>query len=176
MKLSIAALVCAATLVPACSHDSRPQSAQNPSTLPTQTALVAPAATPEPAGPGIPTNPPVVAPPSAPAARAPEEVPLTASSGRGEPRPVTAGLVATNPALDTTESIEDRESVSEIRSLLASDASLSPGARQVRIVARNGRIWLRGQVNTPEERAAIERAARKAANVRDVRNELVVLQ
>ena len=83
---------------------------------------------------------------------------------------------ASDPALDTTESNEDRESVGEIRALLAADSSLSPGARQVRIVARKGRVWLRGQVNTPEERAAIERAARKAANVRDVRNELVVLQ
>ena len=175
MKLSIAALLCAATVVPACSRDSRPQTAQNPSTLPTQTALDSPEPSPPP-GPGIPTNPPEVAPPVAPAARAPEEVPLTASSGRGEPRPAAAGLVASDPALDTTESNEDRESVGEIRALLAADSSLSPGARQVRIVARKGRVWLRGQVNTAEERAAIERAARKAANVRDVRNELLVLQ
>lgn len=178
MKLSIAAPFYAVLATSGCSHDSRPPSAQNTTTLPTQTALVAPTPAPaaEPGAPGIPTNTPAVAPPVAPVARAPEEVPLTPSSARGEPRPVAAGLVPSDPALDKTESAEDQESVGEIRALLAADPSLSPGARQVMIVARKGRIWLRGQVNTPEERAAIERAARKAANVRDVRNELVVLQ
>jgi hypothetical protein len=51
-----------------------------------------------------------------------------------------------------------------------------PSARQVTIIAAKGRVRLTGQVNTAEERAAIERSARKAANVIDVKNQLVVLQ
>jgi len=59
---------------------------------------------------------------------------------------------------------------------LAADKSLSPTARQITIIARRGRVYLIGQVNTAEERAAVERAARKAANVIDVTNRLVVLE
>lgn len=174
-------LVCAASITLSCSRESRPPRASRPSTAPTQTALatapVAEAATTtaEPNAPGIPRAP-AVAPPVAPRAQAPEDAPLTLSSGAGAARPVTAGLVPSDPALDKAESAEDRESVSELRALLAADTSLSPTARNVTIVARQGRIWLRGQVNTAAERAAIERSARKAAHVRDVRNELVVLE
>jgi len=178
MKALIPILLCAAAVAQGCARERPTRSAQNPSTLPTQTALVAPSPTPsaEPGALPIPPNNPLVAAPVAPPARAPEEVPLTPSAGLGAPRPVAAGLVASDPALDKAENSEDQESVSEIRALLAADASLSSSARQVVVVARKGRVWLRGQVNTAEERAAIERAARKAANVRDVRNELVVLQ
>jgi osmotically-inducible protein OsmY len=84
--------------------------------------------------------------------------------------------VATDPNRDQSETSADAESIREIRALLAADKALSPTARQVNIVAANGRVRLTGQVNTAEERAAVERAARKAANVIDVRNQLVVLQ
>ncbi|HYP87787.1 MAG TPA: BON domain-containing protein, partial [Polyangiaceae bacterium] len=112
----------------------------------------------------------------APRAAQPEEVPLTPSSAPGEPRPVAAPLVPVDPTLDKPESRDDEESIREIRAQLAADTSLSPTARRVSIVARKGRVRLSGQVNTAEERAAVERAARRAANVIDVRNELVVLQ
>jgi BON domain len=176
MKLSIVTIVCVATITSACSHESRPPSTQTPSTLPTQTALVATSPTSESGTPSIPAHPPDVPAPVAPPARAPEEVPLTASSGIAAPQALAANPPPADPALERTESPEDQESVAEIRALLASDSSLSPSARRVMIVARKGRIWLRGQVNTAAERAAIERAARKAANVRDVRNELSVLE
>ena len=77
---------------------------------------------------------------------------------------------------DQPESGADAESIREIRALLAADKSLSKTARQITINAAKGRVRLSGQVNTAEERAAIERAARKAANVIDVKNQLVVLQ
>ncbi len=176
MKPSVPILLCLAAIAQGCARDTPPRSAQTPSTSPTQTALVAPTPSAQPGTLPIPTNNPVVAAPVPPPARAPEEVPLTPSAGLGEPRPVAAGLVASNPELDKAESADDRESIGEIRAQLASDPSVAASARQVMIVARKGRVWLRGQVNTAEERAAIERAARKAANVRDVRNELVVLQ
>jgi|SRR6478752_2830081 len=176
MKQSITILLLASTTTWACSHESRPETAHAPSTSAMQTALVSTAQPTESGAPSIPTNNPAVRAPVAPAAMPPEQVPLTASSGLGAPRPVAAGLVASDPALDKPESRDDEESIREIRALLAADKSLSPTARQVTIIARQGRVRLSGQVNTAEERASVERAARRAANVIDVRNELVVLQ
>jgi hypothetical protein len=175
MKLVITALLCAAA---ACSRESRPQTVQaaGTTTSPLQTALVATTQPGEPGSPGIPTNNPHVAPPAAEASPPPDQTPLTPASARGEPRPTSAQLVPTNPALDKADSPSERESVREIRELLAADKALSATARQITIVVRDGRVWLRGQVNTAEERAAVERAARQAGGVVDVRNELVVME
>lgn len=173
MKLTITVLLCAAA---ACSRESRPAvQTATPTTTPTQTALVAPAPG-EPGAPGIPTNNPEVAPPKTEAAPPPDETPLTPASTLGAARPSSAQLVPSNPVLDKADSPSDQESVREIRGLLAADKSLSATARQVTIVARDGRVWLRGQVNTAEERAAVERAARQAGGVVDVRNELLVME
>ena len=148
MKLSIAVWMCAAGAV-ACSHDARPQSA------------------------------PVT--PSTTAAPLPYETPLTPASGAGSPRAVSASLVSASPApterpRDTAESAQDQESIREIRALLASDKALSTTTSQVTIAARDGRVWLRGQVNTAEQRAGVERIARGAGGVLDVKNEIVVLE
>jgi osmotically-inducible protein OsmY len=83
--------------------------------------------------------------------------------------------VPSAPQGDKPHTISDQESIREIRARLAEDRALAPMAERVKIVARSGRVWLRGQVNTAEQRAAIEKAARRAAGVIDVNNELVVL-
>jgi osmotically-inducible protein OsmY len=77
---------------------------------------------------------------------------------------------------DKSDSAQDQDSIREIRALLGADKMLAAIAPRVTIVARNGRVWLRGQVNTAEQRAGIERAARQAAGVIDVNNELVVME
>ncbi len=187
MKLSISLALFALTAPLACSQErpaASPAAAPTGATLPTQTALVSaadPGATAQPGAATIPTNTPAVAAPVAPAPSPAAEKPLMPSSGAGTPRPTTADLVPGNappldPARDKAHSDADRESVSEIRALLAADKSLSATARRVTIVAQAGRVRLSGQVNTADERAAIERAARQAANVREVKNELVVLE
>jgi osmotically-inducible protein OsmY len=84
--------------------------------------------------------------------------------------------VSTDPTRDKAESTQDEESVREIRALLASDGTLAGVSPQVTIVVRDGRVWLRGQVNTAGQRAAVEKAARKSAWVRDVKNELIVME
>jgi hypothetical protein len=178
MKLSslVLGLLLGATGTCGCSHDSRPQSAATPSTSPTQTALVAAPESAQPNTLNIPANSPQVTGPTAPAAAPADEKPLTPKPGVEALGTSSAPLVAHDPALDKAEGADDRESVREIRALLAADKSLSPTARQVTIVARKGRVRLSGQVNTNEERASIERSARQAANVIDVRNELVVMR
>jgi len=180
MKLGIP-VVCAAIIgAVACSHNQPPQTARTaPPTVPLQTAL---AATAEPANPplapgapSIPTDPQIARPEAPPAAPA-DERPVTTSSHFASPRPDSLPPVAVDPVRDQSQTSADEESIREIRALLAADKSLSATARQITIIARNGRVRLTGQVNTPEERAAIERAARKAANVTDVKNQLVVLE
>jgi hypothetical protein len=164
----------------ACSHNPAPQTAHaTPATMPMQTALIA---TPEPANPQLaPGAPPIpkdaqVTPPRAPLSPPADESPVTTSSNLASPRPSSAPPVAIDPTRDAPQTSADVESVREIRALLAADKSLSSTARQVTIFAQNGRVRLTGQVNTAEERAAIERAARRAANVTDVKNQLVVLE
>jgi BON domain-containing protein len=176
MKLSSLVLLSAATGTFACSHDSRPQNAQGPSTSAMQTALVS---TAQPAQAGtldIPSNTPPVAGPASPAAAPPDQKPLTPQPAVASLPPQSAQLVPNDPVRDKAEGNDDQESVREIRALLAADKSLSVAARQITIIARKGRVRLSGQVNTAEERASIERAARQAVNVIDVRNELVVLR
>lgn len=174
MKLAITVLLCAAA---ACSRESRPQTAApvTPTTTPMQTAMVV-AAPGQPGEPGIPTNNPEVAPPTAQASPPPDETPLTPASAAGQPRATSAQLVPSNPQLDKADSPSEQASAREIRELLSADKSLSATARQITIVVRDGRVWLRGQVNTAQERAAVERAARQAGGVVDVRNELVVME
>jgi hypothetical protein len=180
MKLTTSVSLAGVLGLVACSHHQAPQTARAPaSTTPMQTALVAPA---EPANaplsPGAATIPgnPQVAPPQAPAPSPAEARPIATSSNLASPRPDSLPSVPMDPVRDQPETSADAESVREIRALLAADKSLSTTARQITIIAAKGRVRLTGQVNTAEERAAVERAARKAANVIDVKNQLVVLQ
>lgn len=178
MKLATTVLIAALGGAVACSHHQPPRTAQaTPATTPKQTALVVP---PEPAKPpivpgaaSIPQAPATL--PYAPTSKPPAETPLTKSSSFASP-PASLPSPAVDPVRDQSETSNDAESVHEIRALLAADKSLSATARQVTIVARKGRVRLSGQVNTAEERAAVERYARQAANVIDVTNQLVILE
>jgi hypothetical protein len=162
MKLSIAVSVCAAAGSIACSHDSRSRGAYDASRSEAAPPRVAP----------IPMdNPPM--PLRAPGAST--EPPLTPASGVATPRTRPAPLVP-NDGVNQFSGPADEDSIRQIRELLAADRSLSPSARNVTIVARDGIITLRGQVNTAQERAAIERAARRGGGVIEVRNELAVME
>lgn len=183
MKSPTVALLSAFALTLACTRESRPP-AHAPtasSTLPTQTALVSTAEPGTAAQPGaatIPTNTPSIPTPVAPPAPT-DQKSLVATSSPDGSRPNIADVAPSqaplDPKLDKAETERDRESVREIRALLAADKSLSATARAVTVIAKDGKVRLTGQVNTAEERAAIERSARQAANVRDVKNDLVVL-
>ena len=178
MKVPITLVLCAAGAI-ACAHDKPPRAATT-SVAPTAQGRVETAQVSEyaPPAPGIPTNGPPVAPPAAPLAPPPDQTPitLTPASGVGAPRTASAQLVPTELAHDKPASAQDQESIREIRALLAADQTLASIAPRVTIVARNGRVWLRGQVNTAEQRAGIERAALRAAGVIGVNNELVVME
>jgi hyperosmotically inducible protein len=63
---------------------------------------------------------------------------------------------------------------SEIRRAVVKDESLSMTAHNVKIVSANGRVTLRGPVNTKREKVAIAREARAIAGKRNVNNQLEV--
>jgi hypothetical protein len=161
MKLSIAVSVCAAAGSIACSHDSQSRGAEDASHSGSQPPVAR-----------IPMdNPPMAV--GAPAGST--ELPLTPASGVATPRTRSAHVVP-NDGVNQFSGPADESSIRQIRELLVADRSLSPSARNVTIVARDGIITLRGQVNTTRERAAIERAARRGGGVIEVRNELAVME
>jgi hyperosmotically inducible protein len=57
---------------------------------------------------------------------------------------------------------------------LVSDKSLSTYAQNVKIIATNGLVTLRGPVRSKKEKTAIEAKAKAIAGVTDVRNELTI--
>jgi osmotically-inducible protein OsmY len=61
-----------------------------------------------------------------------------------------------------------------IRQAVMKESSLSFTAKNVKIITVNGKVTLRGPVNSAEERATIEAAARKVAGVIQVENLLEV--
>ena len=63
---------------------------------------------------------------------------------------------------------------SEIRRAVVKDQSLSMLAHNVKIISENGKVTLRGPVNTKKERVAIARAARAVAGRGNVDNQIEI--
>ena len=155
MKPPIPVLLCLGLL--ACSHDKRPESASD-----TQGARTYPT--------------PMLA-------SEPDE-PLTPASGSGEARPtIGEAQTASEPGSEATahnaginqgDTEADMAVTLRVRESLLQDPTLSFIAKSVTVVTRDGRVTLRGLVNTPQERTAVERIARKVGAVRQVDNELGV--
>lgn len=76
--------------------------------------------------------------------------------------------------MDQSNDPKDVELTQKIRKVVVSDDALSMNAHNVKIVAANGVVTLRGPVNSPEEKAKIEAAAKQAAGAGNVRNEIEV--
>ncbi len=68
----------------------------------------------------------------------------------------------------------DRELMRQIRREIVADKSLSTYAHNVKIVAQQGRVTLKGVVHTDDEKKAIEDVARKHAGDNNVTNEITV--
>ena len=68
----------------------------------------------------------------------------------------------------------DRELMAHIRRDIVKDKSLSTYAHNVKIVSVNGKVTLRGPVNTDQEKQTIEQYAKKYAGDQNVTDELTV--
>lgn len=76
--------------------------------------------------------------------------------------------------MDQSNDPKDLALTQQIRKVVVSDDALSMNAHNVKIIAANGIVTLRGPVDSPAEKAKIESAAKQAAGPSNVRNELEV--
>jgi hyperosmotically inducible periplasmic protein len=70
--------------------------------------------------------------------------------------------------------ISDREMMRQIRRSVVADKALSTYAHNVKIIARQGKVTLKGPVHTDEEKKAIEQKATEVAGAGNVTNEITV--
>lgn len=69
---------------------------------------------------------------------------------------------------------EDRELTKKIRSALLSDKSLSTYAHNVKVIAQNGKVTLKGPVRSAEEKTAVLSKATEVAGEANVTDEMDV--
>ena len=82
---------------------------------------------------------------------------------------------AGKPTADqSTNSEPDRAIVQNIRKAVVADKSLSTYAHNVKIIAQNGKVTLRGPVHSQAEKESIEQKATDVAGAGNVSNEITV--
>jgi len=74
------------------------------------------------------------------------------------------------------QSEADLELTRKIRKALTDDSSLSTYAKNVKIISRNGKVVLRGPVNTAAEKTKVENFAATIAGAAKVTNEIEVVK
>ncbi len=74
------------------------------------------------------------------------------------------------------ENKSDREIAREIRRAIVSDKSLSTYAHNIKVIAENGSVTLKGPVHSDEEKKAIEAKAAEVAGGRSVKSEISVVE
>jgi osmotically-inducible protein OsmY len=75
---------------------------------------------------------------------------------------------------DQSNDPEDVKLTAAIRRAVVGDKSLSMTAKNVKIIAAEGMVTLRGPVNTAEEKAAVAKLAQSAAGNAKIDNQLEV--
>lgn len=88
--------------------------------------------------------------------------------GRLIPQPPSA------TPFDQSETRSDRQLTQQLRRALMQDDSLSLTAKNVKIVTRDGRIMLNGQVLSERERNSVQRWAEQLAGAQNVDNQLEI--
>jgi hyperosmotically inducible protein len=68
----------------------------------------------------------------------------------------------------------DRDMTAQIRKAIVGDKTFSIYAHNIKIITRNGRVFLKGPVRSDDEKAAIEKAAADVAGPGNVTNQLTV--
>ncbi len=69
----------------------------------------------------------------------------------------------------------DRETTKQIRKAIQSDKSLSTYAHNVKVIAKNGSVTLKGPVRSEEEKKTIQDKAAAVAGAGNVVNELTIV-
>ena len=74
------------------------------------------------------------------------------------------------------ENKSDLELTRKIRKSLSDDKSLSTYAKNVKIISRNGKVTLKGPVNSEEEKSKIDGFAKAAAGEANISNEIEIVK
>ena len=82
---------------------------------------------------------------------------------------------ATKTPEDQSEKEGDRKITQNIRSAIEKDDSFSVNGKNVKIITRDGKVTLRGPVNSIEEKQRIREKARQAVGVTSVDDQLEVV-
>jgi len=123
---------------------------------------------------------PAVTPPGSPAPTVSNAAASPAQQPSSGAAPDNSGVNARDKdgkaltPMDQGGSEADRKITQQIRQAVMKDGSLSFNAKNVKIITVNGKVTLRGPVKTAAERTAIEAAAKSAAGVNQVDNQLEV--
>jgi hyperosmotically inducible protein len=81
----------------------------------------------------------------------------------------------TQPTADQAKNTtSDREMMQRIRRDIVDDKSLSTYAHNVKVIAKNGKVTLRGPVHSDDEKRTVEEYARKVAGEGNVTSEITV--
>gem|GEM_PF-712844 len=118
------------------------------------------------------TNP-ALDPPATNAAGMPAQNPTSGAPDNSRVNARDKDSKALTP-MDQGGSEADRNITQQIRQAVVKDGSLSFTAKNVKIITINGKVTLRGPVKSDAERASIEAAAKSAAGVTQVDNQLEV--
>lgn len=74
------------------------------------------------------------------------------------------------------ENSSDLDTTQKIRRLIEEDKSLSTYAHNVKVITQDGRVTLKGPVNTAEEKRSIEEKAVSVAGTEHVSNQIDVVR
>jgi hyperosmotically inducible periplasmic protein len=104
--------------------------------------------------------------------------PSPPQAGTGEADNTQRNAAQPNKAGDTAEqqsnAKDDLALVQHIRQAVVKDGSLSMNAKNVKIIVRDGKVMLRGPVETPQEKDTIAAKASELAGKGNVDNQLEV--
>jgi hyperosmotically inducible protein len=81
----------------------------------------------------------------------------------------------TEPTADQAKNnTSDRELMQKIRKSIMDDKSLSTYGHNVKVIAQDGKVTLKGPVNSAEEKQSIEQKATEVAGAGNVTNEITI--
>jgi osmotically-inducible protein OsmY len=80
----------------------------------------------------------------------------------------------TTAADQAKENTSDRDTMQKIRKAVMDDKSLSTYAHNVKIIAQDGKVTLKGPVRSEEEKKSIEQKATDVAGAGNVTNQLTI--
>jgi len=105
---------------------------------------------------------------ASPWSRFSEQTPKNAQATRPSDSPASAS------AEEPPQSAKDREVARKIRRAVVTDKSLSVRAHNIKIIAKNGMVTLKGVVRSDHEKTAIAAKAIEIAGANNVKDEITV--